>query len=207
MREMGWVPSVVTFSSVITACVKQWNMVEAIRIKDGMVSCGYPVNLVAATSLMKGYCVQGNLESALGLFSIIIEDGLTTDRVTYAILIEYCSKNGNMEKAYELYTQMKDMDIFPDVYIVNYLIRGFLKYWSFQSVSNFLNEAVECGVANVFSYNNILSWLFGKGKVSEACSLWDKMMCKGVVPNKWQDTWLLQNREYGACTQCICGDA
>ena len=64
MREMGWVPLEGTYTCVIGACVKHGNMVEALRLKDEMVSCGKLMNLVVVTNLMKGYCVRGNLDSA-----------------------------------------------------------------------------------------------------------------------------------------------
>ncbi|CAL5406298.1 unnamed protein product [Camellia sinensis] len=68
MKKMGWVPSEGTFTSVIGACVKQKNMVDASKLKDEMVSSRKPMNLVVATSLMKGYCMQDDLDGALNLF-------------------------------------------------------------------------------------------------------------------------------------------
>ena len=41
---------------------------EALRLKDEMINCGKPMNLVVAKALMKGYFSQGNPDSALNLF-------------------------------------------------------------------------------------------------------------------------------------------
>ncbi|KAL2530776.1 pentatricopeptide repeat-containing protein [Forsythia ovata] len=109
MKKMGWVPSEGTFTHVICTCVKQRNLTDAFRLKDEMISSGYSINLVVATSLMKGYCQQGDLINALKLFNKITEDGLTPNKITYAVLIEGCCRNRNMEKAQVLYTQMKCM--------------------------------------------------------------------------------------------------
>ena len=68
MKERGWVPSQGTLTCVIIACAAQGNMVEALRLKDEMINCGKPMNLVVAKSLMKGYFAQGNSDSALNLF-------------------------------------------------------------------------------------------------------------------------------------------
>nr|XP_023892797.1 pentatricopeptide repeat-containing protein At3g54980, mitochondrial-like [Quercus suber] len=140
MREMGWVPLEGTYTCVIGACVKHGNMVEALRLKDEMVSCGKSMNLVVATNLMKGYCVQGNLDSALDLFNRIGEDVLSPNKVTYSVLIEWCGKNGTMERAYELYTQMKEKGIQPSVFNVNSLILGFLKSRSLEMHSSYLRR-------------------------------------------------------------------
>ena len=68
MKERGWVPSEVTLTCVIVACVAQGNMVEALSLKDKMINCGKSMNLVVAKSLMKGYFAQGNSDSALNFF-------------------------------------------------------------------------------------------------------------------------------------------
>ena len=117
------------------------------------------------------------------MFNKIGEDGLSPNKVTYSILIEWCSKNGNMEKAYELYTQMKEKGIQPSVFNGNSLMLGFLKSRSLENAFKLFDEAVECGIPKVFTYNYLLSWLSEKGKVNEAQGIWKKMTSKGVEPN------------------------
>ena len=68
MKERGWVPSKGTFTCIIVACATQGNMVEALRLKDEMINCGKPMNLVVGKSLMKGYFSRGNFDSTLNLF-------------------------------------------------------------------------------------------------------------------------------------------
>ncbi|CAL5435280.1 unnamed protein product [Camellia sinensis] len=183
MTKMGWVPSVGTFACIIGACVKQGNMVDALKVKDEMVSSGKPMNLIVATSLMKGYYMAGDLDSALNLFDKIVRDGLEPNMVTYSVLIEGCFRGGKMERASELCTQMKLAGIQPSVYIVNSLIRGFLGVHLWEEAFKHFDEAVECGIANVFTYNNMICWLCKEGKVDEACSVWKKMVNEGVEPS------------------------
>ena len=51
-----------------------------------------PPNLVAATSLMKGYLDQGDLNSALSSLSAIVGQGIVPNEITYSILIEGCCR-------------------------------------------------------------------------------------------------------------------
>lgn len=171
MKEMDWIPSEYTFTSVICACVKQRNLVQALKVKDEMINNGIVMNLVAATSLMKGYCLNGDLVSALYLFDKIVENGLTPNQVTFSVLIEGCCKKGNMKKAGELYERMKLVGIKPSVYNANSLIRGFLNSRSFEEALKCFNEVVEFGIANVFTYNTLISSLCHEGKVNEAIRL------------------------------------
>ncbi|MCI31796.1 pentatricopeptide repeat-containing protein, partial [Trifolium medium] len=76
MREFGWVPSEGTYTTVIVACGKQGNFVEALRLKDEMVSSGLRTNLAVAGSLMKGHCMRGDVNLALQLFDEIVEGGV-----------------------------------------------------------------------------------------------------------------------------------
>ncbi|KAI7989559.1 Pentatricopeptide repeat-containing protein [Camellia lanceoleosa] len=205
MTKMGWLPSVGTFACIIGACVKQGNMVDALKVKDEMVSSGKPMNLIVATSLMKGYYMAGDLDSALNLFNKIVRDGLEPNMVTYSVLIEGCFRGGKMEKASELCTQMKLAGIQPSVYIVNSLIRGFFGVHQWEEAFKHFDEAVECGIANVFTYNNMICWLCKEGKVDEACSgkilfaseLYTDMLSNGIVPDEVTYTVLV----HGLCNK------
>ncbi|KAG2243758.1 hypothetical protein Bca52824_094393 [Brassica carinata] len=48
---------------------------EAVRLKDEMVSEGIPMNVIAATSLVKGHCKNGDLGSALEMFRKMEKEG------------------------------------------------------------------------------------------------------------------------------------
>ena len=56
-------------------------MVQALRPKVEMISSGKSMNLIVATNLMKGYCVLGDLDSALDLLNKIGEDGLSPNKL------------------------------------------------------------------------------------------------------------------------------
>ncbi|XP_024195989.1 pentatricopeptide repeat-containing protein At2g39230, mitochondrial [Rosa chinensis] len=195
MREMGWVPSARTYTSVIGACVKQGNMVEALRLKDEMVSSGESIDLVVATSLMKGYCAQGKLDAALDLFNMIMQDGLIPNRITHATVIGCCCKNGNMERAYELYTKMKRMGILPDEFIVNHLVRGFLKFsynnmihgyctiGDMDCANNEFLEMTQRGLEpTVFTYSILMNGYFRNGNAERAFNVFDDMVDAKKIP-------------------------
>ncbi|KAM0047461.1 putative tetratricopeptide-like helical domain superfamily [Helianthus debilis subsp. tardiflorus] len=135
-------------------------MVDALRLKDEMVSNGVRMNLVVATSLMKGYCVKGDLDSALN----------------------FCCNTSDVKKGFELYTRMKNEGIKPNVYNVNSLIIAFFEGCLIDEAKKLFDEVVETGVANVFTYNNLISWLCKADKVDEACGVLDKMSKDGISP-------------------------
>ncbi|KAI9121785.1 hypothetical protein K1719_007175 [Acacia pycnantha] len=180
---MGWVPSEDTYTCVIGACVKLGNVTEALRLKDEMVKSNIPMNIKVTKSLIKWYCMQGNVTTALKLFNEIVEAGFALDKGTFSLLINWCSKIGNIKKAYEIFSQMKLMDIQPTSFIFNCLLNGFLKQDLQEDANRLFDEAVEHGIANVVTYNVLLTWLCDQGKIVEASNLWDKMIVKGIAPS------------------------
>ncbi|KNA06530.1 hypothetical protein SOVF_180260 [Spinacia oleracea] len=183
MKEKGWVPSEGSYTQAIIACVKQRNLMEALRLKDEMVSCGKPMNLVVATMLMKGYCVSGDLESALGLFEKLAELELSPNKSTFSVLIDGCCINGNMEKASELYDQMTEKGIKPSGFNVNSLIKGFLKARLFEKAYEMFNKAAESGLVDDSSLNSLLSCLCKDGNMDEAQKFWGMALQCGIEPN------------------------
>ncbi|KNA05277.1 hypothetical protein SOVF_191920 [Spinacia oleracea] len=189
MRGKGLLPSSSHFKNVIFGYVQQKNMVEAIRVKDEMVSSGEPMNLAVLTRLVKGYCESGDLQNAVNLLKKCIDDGLLPDRRSLSVLIkEYCNK-GNMDLAIELYNLMIVMGIKPSVYITFLLIKGFLDVQSYEKACEQLNIGVESGVIDYFSYNFLMSWLCVEGKVDEAQQLWDKIVKTGSIPTVISDEY------------------
>lgn len=182
MKDRGWVPPEGTFTLAICTCVKQRNVTEALRLKEEMINSGHFLNLVVATSLIKGYYQQGDLNSSLALFDKIVEDGLAPNKVTFAVTIEGCCVHGNMEKAKELYHLMKTAGIQPTVYTVNSIVRGYLRIEMLDEAMGIFDGAVKDGIANIFSYNDMLSWFCGNGRLDDAYEMWNKMIDRGVEP-------------------------
>ncbi|KAG0458014.1 hypothetical protein HPP92_023171 [Vanilla planifolia] len=182
MKMAGFGPSEFVYITVIGACVKEGNLVDALRLKDEMLRHGLPLSLVVATTLMKGYCLKGDLDGAFALVSTISEMGIKPNNVTYAILIEACCKHAKDERAYDLYCQMKKMGMVPNVFITNSVMLALLENGKWAKVLNLFDEAVSAGIANVFTYNDLLYWFSRSGKLQEACALWAKMEERGVEP-------------------------
>ncbi|CAI9755619.1 unnamed protein product [Fraxinus pennsylvanica] len=181
IKEKGLVVSGNSFTCVICTCLKQRNIVEAIRLKDEMIRSGHPMNLRVANNLMKGCYLHGDLNSALELFNII-KDELTPNENTYSVILEGCCRSGDMEKVQEIHKEMKQAGIPTSICVVNSLIKGFLEAQLMEDATKFFDVAVETGIANVYTYNNFISWFCKEGMMDKAYAIWDKMIDKGVEP-------------------------
>lgn len=183
MKEKNWVPSSSTFNYVIKACVQQKNMVEALRVKNEMISCGRPMYMVVLTSLMKGYCELGDMESASSLFANIIKDGHSPIRLAFLVLIRGYCKKGNVEEALKLYNLCIKMGIQSSLYITFLLIKGFLDARAWERAFEQLITAVDSGVIKRAAYNFLMAWLCAEGKVDKARRLWEKIVETKSIPS------------------------
>ncbi|XP_022862268.1 pentatricopeptide repeat-containing protein At3g54980, mitochondrial-like [Olea europaea var. sylvestris] len=181
MKEKGLVVSGNSFTRVICTCVKQRNIVDAIKLKDEMIRSGHPMNLRVANNLMKGCYMHGDLNCALELFNMI-KDELTPNEVTYSVILEGCCRSGDMERVQEIHKEMKQAGIPTSVCVVNSLIKGFLEARLMEDATKFFDVAVEAGIANVYTYANFISWFCKEGMMDKAYTVWDKMIDKGVEP-------------------------
>ncbi|ONK77107.1 uncharacterized protein A4U43_C02F3170 [Asparagus officinalis] len=198
MKKVGLVPRGFVYTWVIGACVKQGNMEDALRVKDDMVEdTATPLNLVAATSLIKGHIDQGDLESALSLLATVAGQGIAPNNITYSIVLEGCCRMGNPDKAYEVYCQMRKGGLHPDAYVMSSLMQCFLSSNRQKQAFALFDEAVDLATADVFHYNILMHWLCKEGRLKEACDLWVKMEGKGLKPNIFSYNHLL----FGYCKQ------
>ncbi|KAK4360979.1 hypothetical protein RND71_019931 [Anisodus tanguticus] len=100
----------------------------------------------------------------------------------YAVIMEGCCKNGNVEKAVEVYMQIKLAGIKSNAFVENSLINGYLSVNLLDEAMNVFDEAINSGTANVFIYNSIITWVSKKGRMDGAKKVWDKIVDNGVLP-------------------------
>ncbi|KDP21351.1 hypothetical protein JCGZ_21822 [Jatropha curcas] len=91
----------------------RYHQIQLLKILTFMDLCRTE-NISAALKLL-GEMVNGNGESGMIC---------KPDRISYAGIIDGLCKDGLIEKAKELFKQMKDMGIFPDVVVYTSLLQG-----------------------------------------------------------------------------------
>ncbi|KAI7989949.1 tRNA (cytosine(38)-C(5))-methyltransferase 2 [Camellia lanceoleosa] len=148
------------------------------------------------STAIQAVCRKPNSNVACELLNEMTKMGWLPSVGTFACIIGACVKQGNMVDA---------LKVSNSVYIVNSLIRGFFGVHQWEEAFKHFDEAVECGIANVFTYNNMICWLCKEGKVDEACSgkilfaseLYTDMLSNGIVPDEVTYTVLV----HGLCNK------
>ncbi|KAJ4903889.1 Pentatricopeptide repeat-containing protein [Raphanus sativus] len=108
-EELGVCGSQETYTSVVVAFVKEGKVEEAVRVKEEMVGLGIPVGVIAATSLVTGYCKEWEFGKALDFFDEM--EGM--DKVIFSVMIEWLCREDMMVKAVEVFKRMRAVGITP----------------------------------------------------------------------------------------------
>jgi pentatricopeptide repeat protein len=123
-----------TFAAMVNAAVRCANMAMAEEVISTMLSKGRKLkDVVLYTTLMKGYCAQGNLTKALKLFqdmrkkAAVVQPNIRTINT----LLRGCVQMGEIYIAEAIFQQMqKELAIKPDVssweYLITLLSQGLL---------------------------------------------------------------------------------
>ncbi|GAY52880.1 hypothetical protein CUMW_145370, partial [Citrus unshiu] len=169
-------------------------------------SCFTP-DAVTFTSLIKGLCADSRIMEAAALFTKLRVFGCEPDVFTYNTLInglcrtghtivalnlfeEMANGNGEfgvegfVDKAMELFLQMKDENINPNVVTYNSLIHWFSHADDWNEAKRLFIKMMDQGVhPNVVTFSVIVDELCKNGKMEEASRLLDLMIQIGVHPN------------------------
>lgn len=122
MHGKGYPRSVVTYSTLISACerVGQWR--RALDLFAEMRPDGCAPNTVTFNSLIKACAQGGQWEKALELFEAMGGEGCRPDVVTFTALINACDKGGQWRTALAMFERMRSCGCKPDSIVYNAVI-------------------------------------------------------------------------------------
>jgi len=113
-----------TFSSAINANVRCGNLEGAEKVFQQMKSTkGIKLDVISCTTLMKGYCSEGNITKGLQLFKEMDNRHVIPNVRTINTFLRGCVMTGNLDEADQIIVKMqKEYKIVPDVSSWEYLI-------------------------------------------------------------------------------------
>lgn len=115
----------VTYNCMIHACVRVGDLQGSLDLLSTMKKRIRPDKFTYST-IIKGYCGRGDVESALILFEEMLGDHLVPDLVIYNTLLDGCVKTRHNNICDELLCDMVDKwRIYPNSYTLSILIKRF----------------------------------------------------------------------------------
>ncbi|KAG0590834.1 hypothetical protein M758_1G125600 [Ceratodon purpureus] len=116
MRNLGLRLSIYTFNALLRAVVEGRGISHAIRVVRSMEAVGVSPDTHTFTTLLDGYCRNGQLDKAEALLAKM-EDSKPNQRpsiYTYNIFIKACASKNEVERALRVFSRMKESGTTPD---------------------------------------------------------------------------------------------
>jgi pentatricopeptide repeat protein len=137
IRAHGCTPNDVTQNTLVDACVRVGDLKAALKLAE-TVSTG-PMEgrssphrgnqlTIALSRILAGLADSGNIEEASNLLREMHRRGAPPNHITYCVLINACMRQGLVQRAWEVFHEMKrGGGVQPTVEVYNAMISGLCK--------------------------------------------------------------------------------
>ncbi|XP_039173071.1 putative pentatricopeptide repeat-containing protein At1g12700, mitochondrial [Eucalyptus grandis] len=167
-----------------------------LSILGRILKLGFPITVVATSTLIDGLFIQGKTDQALRFLDDMGRNGPEPDETTYAIIAKGLCRAGNTRLAIELLRDWEERGCRFDSFAYGIIIDSLCK-------KRFITEAVRLhesfsrkGVEpNVVTYNSLIHSMCDGGQMEDALVLLKEMMSGGIQPNIFT---------YSSLVHCLC---
>merc|ERR1719188_1041616 len=188
--------SIAFYNALIDACVRSFQMHRVSSILKDMASSSIQPNVITYGTIIKGYCQENRLESALELHREMRSvSGLGPDEHTYNTLIDGCARRGFWDKGLGLLQEMEESGIRPTNFTLSVLVK-------LARCSHKLPEAFEmCKTLsakyglrlNTPVYNNLIHTCVASHQLTRGLEVFQKMLRERIQPDERTFKLLLQS--------------
>ncbi|KAL4189336.1 hypothetical protein AMTRI_Chr08g164940 [Amborella trichopoda] len=178
-------PDEVTYTTVVTALVREGLMDRARAMLSEMASRKVPANRVTYNVLLKGYCRVVQMKKAEALVGDMKEAGIELDVVSYNILIDGCIVIDDSAKALSYFNEMRSKGIAPSKISYTTLMKAFASSGKPKLASKVFDEMLKDPRVEVdmVAWNMLLDAYCRLGLFEEAKSIVLRIKESGMVPD------------------------
>ncbi|PRQ23386.1 putative pentatricopeptide [Rosa chinensis] len=178
MKGRGVQPDSYTYGLVINGMCKERRLDEASGLFDKMLEIWLLPSAVTYNTLIDGYCNNGDLNRAFGYRDEMVKKGIMPTVSTYNLLIHELFMEGRVGEADCMVQEMEEKEMVPDAITYNILINGNAK-----KASILRNEMLSKGIEPTKETYTSLYVLSKRKRMNKADDLFEKILCKGVLPD------------------------
>lgn len=209
MESKGILPSTLTLNILMNCYSHLGHMASASSVLGKFFKLGYEPDIVSLISLLKGFCINGKVldahEIARGFHcDQVMYETLTTDlcksgetllviQMLHEIdkpnllicnrILDYLFKHRRLIKVLDLFSDMRNHMIFPDVCTFNIILNFFCLKSKVDMARELFDGMIECGFTpDVWSYLIMIKGYCKVKRIVEALHLWQDMLLKKNLP-------------------------
>merc|ERR1719222_499225 len=109
---------------MLDACAKSCAMSKASQMLEDMAEACVEPDIITYSTIIKGYCVEGDLDRAFQVLNDMKSDGaFTPDEIMYNSILDGCAKQHRVEDALRTLDEMKSRGVSPSNYTLSILVK------------------------------------------------------------------------------------
>lgn len=186
MREHGVEPTAVTFNSVLDIISRQLAEPEKLaEVIADMSAAQVAPDVVTYSILVKASCQAGDIDSALGLFEKLRQEGLVFDTVAFNTLLLACSKAGRLADCERIFDEMCALGMRPTHVTISILVKmyGRAKMLSSAIAVADRMEKEYGETPNLHVYTCLIQACAQNGQVRKSWDVFNHMLASGIEPD------------------------
>lgn len=183
VRRAGVRPDIITYNTLLSACSRESNLEEAMKVFDDMGMSGCQPDLWTYNAMISVFARCGMSDKAEQLFKDLESKGFSPDAVTYNSLLYAFAREGNVDKVKEVCEEMVEKGFGRDKMTYNTVIHMYGKQGRHDLALNLYRDMKLSGLnPDVVTYTTLIDSLGKANMIVEASSVMSEMMDAGVKP-------------------------
>ncbi|XP_015879393.3 pentatricopeptide repeat-containing protein At5g39680 [Ziziphus jujuba] len=154
-------------------------------------------DIVSYNSVVNGLLENGHLKEAIEVLSMMVDDHVTWDSITYVTIFGLCARLKNLRLGLEVHGRMLKTEVECNAYVSSAIID---MYGKCGRIINAMKMFGCFQTRNVVSWTTVMDAYFQNGYFEEALNLFSKMRLEGVMPNEYTFAILLNS---SACLSAL----
>ncbi|XP_021281736.1 pentatricopeptide repeat-containing protein At3g18110, chloroplastic [Herrania umbratica] len=183
VRRSGLRPDIITYNTLISACSRELNLEEAMKVFDDMDSHNCQPDIWTYNAMISVYGRCGMAYKAEQLFRDLESKGFFPDAVTYNSLLYAFAREGNVDKVKEICEEMVEIGLGKDEMTYNTIIHMYGKQGQHDLALQLYRDMKLSGRnPDVVTYTLLIDSLGKANKIKEASNVMSEMLDVGVKP-------------------------
>ncbi|KAJ8765828.1 hypothetical protein K2173_015744 [Erythroxylum novogranatense] len=188
MRQRGCKPNAITYTIIMHALGKARHLKAAMEVYEIMKTEGCEFDASFYSSLLFILCRCGRVKDAWDVFEDMENQGVSKDCLTYNTMIACACARSQEENALKLLKRMEEDSCKPNVDTYAPLLKLFCRKKRMKMLKLLLGHMFNNDVnIDLGTYALLIRELCICGKLEVACSFFDELILKGMVP--WDSTY------------------
>jgi pentatricopeptide repeat protein len=186
VRKKGIELSILMYNTLIDSCARCGCMDHIEGIWADMKALGVDPNVVTYSTMIKGYCQNGDMRKGFLIFERLKKDGnLKPDEIMYNSLLDGCARNVLVDEGLHLVEEMQTEGVQPTNFTLSILVkllgRGRRLEQAFTLVTDITKKYKFR--ANGHVYTNLIQSCVAGQQLSRGIKILEEMMNECIAPD------------------------